>query len=246
MDAGMGGGTDVAGAHERYQEQYYARDDRRRIVPRRTPYVLRHLDEALAELVWHPGARVLEIGAGLGRFTVLLRERGLDVVACDLSAELLASLRAEPGAAGIETIACDAATVATHTDERFPLVVGFFVLHHVDDLDAVFAGLADVLQPGGQLVLCEPNAFHLPYYLQITFGRGMTWRGDGGVRHMRAARVRAALKRAGFVQSRVRRYGFVPPVLANLAPGRLLERGLEGIPPLAPLRAFQVFSAWRA
>jgi len=237
---------DVAGAHEPYQEQYYARDDRRRIVPRRTPYVLRHLDEALAELVWRPGTRLLEVGAGLGRFTVLLRERGLDVVACDLSAELLASLRAEPGLAGIETIACDAATVALHTTERFPLVVGFFVLHHVDDLAGLFRGLADVLEPGGQLVLCEPNAFHLPYYLQIAFGRGMTWRGDGGVRRMRAARVQAALRSAGFVQPRVRRYGFVPPVLANRAAGRALERALEGVPPLAPLRAFQVVSAWRA
>lgn len=225
--------------HVAYQERYYDRDDRRRIQPVRTPYVLRHLDEALRDVAWRPGMRALEIGAGLGRFTVLLRERGLDVVACDLSAELLASI-------GAETIACDAATVASHTDERFPLVLGFFVLHHVDDLDALFRGVADVLEPGGRLVLCEPNAYHLPYYLQITFGRGMTWRGDGGIRRMRTGLVHAALRRSGFAEPRVRRYGFVPPVLANVAAGRAVERGLERVPFLEPLRAFQVFSAWRA
>lgn len=236
----------VATEPDAYQRRYYARDDRRRIAPRRTPYVLRHLDEALRDVAWRPGMRALEIGAGLGRFTGLLRERGLDVVACDLSAELLASLRAEPGAAGTETIACDAASVASHTDERFPLVFGFFVLHHIADLDRMLRGLADVLLPNGKLVLCEPNAFHLPFYLQIAFGRGMTWRGDGGVRRMTPSRVHAALVRAGFVEPRVRRYGFVPPVVANVAAGRTLERGLERMALLAPLRAFQVFSARRA
>jgi hypothetical protein len=49
------------------------------------------------------------------------------------------------------------------------------------------------------------------------------------------------MQSAGFVDLEVERYGFFPPLLANHAFGRFVERGLERIPIPKVCRAFQVF-----
>ena len=141
------------------------------------------------------------------------------------------------------TLACDVAAVADHTALRFERVVGFFMLHHLVDLDGVFAGLRRALTAGGRIAFCEPNAFHLPYYLQIALSRHMTWRGDGGVLSMRPSIVLASMERAGFVGTRVERYGFAPPAVYNRVSGRALDHALEALPLLEKVRAFQIFSA---
>ena len=49
-------------------------------------------------------------------------------------------------------------------EDRFDLAVAVQVLHHVDDLDPVLAGFAEVLEPGGRLCICdlelEDGSFH--------------------------------------------------------------------------------------
>jgi hypothetical protein len=78
--------------------------------------------------------------------------------------------------------------------------------------------------------------------VQIALTPGMTWKGDGGLRRMRPSVVLGAMRRAGFVQVRCHRYGFLPPLLANTRVGAAIERALERARALEPLRAFQVFS----
>ncbi len=229
-------------SHLDYQQSYF---DRRpggnvRLEHSRSPYVLRHLDRMIAAAALDGGCRILEVGAGLGRFTRLLVERGLDVVASDLSPRLLAQAAAQ--IPGLRTVASDIATVGdqVHGVDR---VIGFFMLHHLDDLDAVFAGLRRALVPGGRVAFCEPNAYCALYYAQILLSPQMTWRGDGGVRHMRPSVVLGAMERAGFVEARVERYGFTPPFVYNRSLGAALDRALERVPVLEPVRAFQIFSA---
>ena len=42
---------------------------------------------------------------------------------------------------------------------------------------------ADVeLEPGARVAFCGPNAFHVPYYAQISFAKGMSWKGEGASR----------------------------------------------------------------
>ncbi|HEV8549167.1 MAG TPA: class I SAM-dependent methyltransferase [Polyangiaceae bacterium] len=233
----------AATPHNAYQRTYFKRKGRGnvRLEPTESPYVQRHLNHTLRALALKPEATILEVGAGLGRFTSLLLGRKLAVTACDLSPELLAHLvERHPGVA---TLACDVAEVAERTPARFDAVVGFFMLHHLSDLDGVFRGLSRVLLPGGRVAFCEPNAYHLPYYLQIALSRHMTFRGDGGVFNMRPGVVSRSLERAGFTDVRVERYGFAPPFVYNRASGRALDHALEALPLLERVRAFQIFSA---
>jgi 2-polyprenyl-3-methyl-5-hydroxy-6-metoxy-1,4-benzoquinol methylase len=228
--------------HNEAQQEYYRRADLRRLQPARTPTVDRHFAKTITAVGLVAGDEVLEIGAGLGRFTSLLSAAGYAVAACDLSPELLSQLdvRRLPN---VETHCCDAAEIADRTGRRFDRALGFFVLHHLSDLPAFFRGLARALQPGAKIAFCEPNALHLPYYAQITFARGMSWRGDRGVMRMRKKPLFAALRAAGFVDPGVDRYGFLPPVLANSSIGRGTERGLEACAWLEPLCAYQILRA---
>lgn len=227
-----------------YQRAYYADPDRSpRIAPARSRYVGRHLDRLLGALALPPPARLLEVGAGRGRFSRLLAERGYDVTAVDLSPELLAALSADDPAGTIRTVAGDAAAVHRLVPGPFDAAVGFFFLHHLDRLEPLFASLAQVVRPGGRVAFAEPNAWQPLFYAQILLSPTMTWRGDRGVARMRPGVFRRALDAAGFEAFALDRYGLLPPALSNRPVFARLEEAIE--PALGPLAAFQVLSATR-
>ena len=64
----------------------------------------------------------------------------------------------------------------------FDVVTGFFVLHHLEDLDAAFAGGRQLARPGGRVVFIEPNAYFPGFYVQVTLTPGMSWKGGEGHR----------------------------------------------------------------
>ena len=183
----------------------------------------------------------------MGRFSLRLAERGYRVTAVDLSPDLVERLREH--AEGIETgrgSEGDATQlpelVGPPGDDRFDAVVGFFFLHHLTSVAAMARAAAAVLRPGGRVAFCEPNAFHPGFYLQIALTPGMTWKGDRGVARMRPGVLRPAFEAAGFREVTIERYGLFPPALANRSWGAAVERRLERLPPLRPVRAFQVVS----
>jgi SAM-dependent methyltransferase len=231
--------------HNRYQRQYYETRELPRMVPSGSPYVQRQLDRVVRVAGLSKDARLLEVGAGLGRYTLPLLAQGFAVTAVDLSPVLLERLRLEATMGDLKTVACDIAEVAEHVGERFTQAVGFFTLHHMHDLDLVMRGLAQVLAPGARVAFCEPNAYNPLFYAQILLTPGMTWRGDGGVARMRPGVVLGALERAGFTELGVERFGVFPPFVANTRLGGRLELAIDAGLPLRWLRAFQVFHAVR-
>jgi len=230
--------------HNRFQVVYYRDPKRRAIRPVDTPYVRRHLDAVRRAARLGGAGRLLEVGSGTGRFTRLLLEAGHEVVANDLAPNLLDELRREEWARGgrLETLAGDLGELPRSTPERFERVVGFFVLHHLYDLDAAFAALAQILEPGGRVAFCEPNGYNPLFYLQVLLTPSMRWKAERGIRRMTARGVLAAMAGQGFAELAVERYGFFPPRLANSTAGRAMERFLERLRILEPVRAFQVFS----
>lgn len=229
-----------------YQRDYFSEPTTKpRMTPVRSRYVQRHLQHVLTAAAVEPGARILEIGCGMGRFSLLLAERGYHVTGADLSADLLEVLRRHDPEGRVETVCCDVSEADRHVEGPFDAVLGFFMLHHLRCYDRLFGALAALLPAGGPLVLCEPNAYNPSFYVQILLTPGMTFRGDGGVARMRPGIVRPALECAGFGGFGVRRYGLFPPVLANRPSGARVESLLERWRLLRPILAFQIFSARR-
>lgn len=227
--------------HNRYQRQYYETRELPRMVPTGSPYVQWHLKRLLSVARLSKSERILEVGAGLGRYTLPLLEQGFAVTALDLSPVLLEKLRLQASGHDLRTVACDIAEVAEHVDERFSHAVGFFTLHHMHDLGLVMRAIARVLTPGARVAFCEPNGFNPLFYAQILLTPGMTWRGDGGVSKMRPRVVLGAMEQAGFGELGVERFGLFPPFLVNRRWGGRLEQRLDPVLPMRWLRNFQIF-----
>lgn len=227
--------------HCRYQREYFDASPRWRIKPTQSSYVRRHFDELLSAAAPKTSDRILEVGAGMGRFTLLLEQEGYDVVASDLSEKLLAALRDECPA--LETVAGDALDLPSRLNGQFDQVLGFFMLHHLPDVDRAFQGLARLVKPGGRIAFVEPNAYYVPFYLQVFFSRRMSWRGDGGIVRMRSGLISRAMRSAGLVPMEVKSYGFFPPGITNHPQGRRFEEKLESLPLPGALKAFRIFQA---
>jgi SAM-dependent methyltransferase len=124
------------------------------------PAVLGPTVDFLAELAG--GGAALELGIGTGRVALPLAERGVEVHGIDLSAAMVARLRAKPGAERIAVTIGDFAT--TRVDGRFSLV--YLVFNTIGNLTtqdaqvACFANAAHHLEPGGCFVI------------ELGFGRG--------------------------------------------------------------------------
>lgn len=120
------------------------------------------------------------------------------------------------------------------------------MLHHVPDLATAFRHCAAQLKPGGVVAFCEPNAWYLPFYLQVLLTPRMRWSVERGIRHMRPGVLGPALTAAGFRDLSFRYYGLLPPAIYNLAAGRALESAVDALPLPGATRAFVLVTARRA
>ena len=113
------------------------------------------------ELAEQCGGPVLDVGAGTGRVSLDLAQRGHEVVAVDVDAELLAALRERAGDLPVETVTADARDLDLG-DRRFALVIvpmQTFQLFGGPDGRAAFLRAAQRhLAPGGLLAaaLADP------------------------------------------------------------------------------------------
>ena len=227
--------------HNKKQCEYYRSADQATIKPVETAYVLRHIEQLITCGDLKSSDKILEVGAGIGRFSSLLQARGLDVTASDISPELIASLKNH--APQIPAFVADVNELSSHHDKRYDAVIGFFMLHHLSDLRRAFQSMSAMLKPGGKLFFCEPNAWFFPFYLQILLTPGMRWSVDKGVMNMRRGVLSPALKDSGFNHIEYTGYGYLPPQLYNSKLGQLLDHGLDHLPLPAQTNAFQIITA---
>lgn len=230
--------------HNRVQQDYYEGTNRTGMRPRETPYLRRHVQELLQAAHVKPGDCVLEIGCGMGRYTLSLAKAGLRVTAMDLSQWLLDRL--QEFNAGEHDIDVHCGDVVEHPPEmtgQFDAVVGLFMLHHVHDLPGVIAAMSRLTRPGGRVVLLEPNPYNPLYYIQIAITPHMRWEAEKGLLQMRPRCIFPAMTTGGLENPQVRRFGYFPPFVTNRPWGQRVERVLEAFPLWKPALPFQVYSA---
>src|ERR1700710_1683847 len=116
--------------------------------------IARLLGDAL-EQVTAPGAvaELLDCGGGSGTFAVPLAVAGADVTVVDISADALATLQRRAAEAGVSRLVHPVQGDAEALTDLLPaaafdLVLAHGILEAVDDIDAVFAGIAGAVGPG--------------------------------------------------------------------------------------------------
>jgi SAM-dependent methyltransferase len=117
-----------------------------------------------------PGQQVLEIGCGTGVEAVALAQRGVHVLATDLSGEMVRYTASRAEAAGVgamvHTRRLAASELGVLVDELGPGALdgaysSFGPLNGEAELTPVAAALAQLVRPGGYLLLGVMNRFYL-------------------------------------------------------------------------------------
>jgi 2-polyprenyl-3-methyl-5-hydroxy-6-metoxy-1,4-benzoquinol methylase len=131
-----------------------------------------------------PGNRLLEIGVGSGSFLNAARERGYEVMGCDLSGPICARVQRVYG------VAMHSEPLATlGGEDRFEVIVMNHVLEHVHKPVAFLQDVRRLLVTGGVVHISVPNIacweaglsgwtsfepYHLTYFSPHTLGRTIT------------------------------------------------------------------------
>lgn len=157
--------------------------------------------QALAEMVQHQTqARVLDLGCGAGHVGFHVAPHVANVIAYDLSLEMLdvvAQSARERGLANIKTQQGMAENLP-FADSSFDYVFSRFSAHHWRDLNAALRQVARVLKPRGAVVVIDsisPGAPPLDTYLQAV----EVLRDPSHVRSYSCAEWNAALVLAGLM-----------------------------------------------
>jgi len=114
------------------------------------------------------GLRVLDVGCGGGLMAEPLARAGATVVGLDASGEVLAVARAHAAA---NQIAIDyregSAEALAATAERFDVITALEIVEHVADLDSFMRALAQLLRPGGLLIVATLNRTKRSFLLAV-------------------------------------------------------------------------------
>jgi SAM-dependent methyltransferase len=228
--------------HNRTQIDYFERAGKHAMRPAASHYIQRQVDRLVAFAGLMPGERVLDVGCGMGRYTLALADKGLTVEGLDLSRTLLARFRAFNAATYEIPLHCgDILDPPAELAHQFDAVIGFFTLHHLLELTGCIRSMHSLCKPGGRIVFLEPNPYNALYYVQLMLVPGMNWSGEKGILNMTVPRVFDAMTSAGLGRLSHDRFGFLPPFAVNQSWGPRVEDQLEQIRIWRHMLPFQLF-----
>ena len=107
------------------------------------------------------GDRVLDLGPGMGHFTIplcaMVGDEGV-VYAADIQRKMLEGIERKAKRKNIrnlKTILIEENSFETDTD--FDVILAFWMMHEVDDKELMLKGLRDKLKEDGKLLIAEPK-----------------------------------------------------------------------------------------
>ncbi len=185
------------------------------------------------------GDRALEVGPGSGIYLPALSESFSSVTAVDVESAHLTHLR--PLHPSVEFVQADI-TNPIELEGPFDLVLCSEVVEHIRDSRGAIAAMADLLRPGGVLVLSTPQRYStLELASKVAFLPGVVqvvravYREpvleQGHINLMTRRTLRRQLAEAGLRVEREHLSGVYVPLLAEFT-GRLGLRIARGLEPL--------------
>ncbi|MBQ9827290.1 MAG: class I SAM-dependent methyltransferase [Lachnospiraceae bacterium] len=139
------------------------------------------------------GSKVLEVGAGTGRYSIALAKEGMDVTAVELVESNLKILRENSrGIGNIRSYQGDAADLSMFADGQFDVTLVLGPMYHLYEADEVGRAIDEairVTKPGGVLMFAFLSVFAIMYgyYLCGNWAEGQdeNFTEDNKVRHFK-------------------------------------------------------------
>ena len=156
------------------------------------------------ENTFRAGERVLEIGCGTGMDACFLAERGVRIVACDPSSEMIRVLRRRVEQAGLEDLVQPRVLAADEIASLQPAELfdgafsNFGAINCVEDLAKLATDLARLLKPGAIAILCWMG----PYCIWEQLWYLMHGRREKAFRRLKRDGVQARIADGAFVHVR--------------------------------------------
>ncbi len=129
--------------------------------------VLRRFEFIAQGVQMKAGMRVLEVGCGTGLFTEMFSRTGAQILAVDISPELLAKARAR-GLPEDKVRFMEKPFEDCDVDGPFDAIIGSSVLHHLD-VKAALSRIYTLLKPGGIMSFAEPNMLNPQVFAERKF-----------------------------------------------------------------------------
>lgn len=114
-----------------------------------------------------PGVKALEIGCGTGMFTAMFVRSGAQLVAVDISRDLLVKARAR-NLPPDQVQFLEKRFEVCDVDGPFDAVIGSSVLHHLS-IEPALSNVYRLLKPGGLLSFAEPNMLNPQVFAERKF-----------------------------------------------------------------------------
>lgn len=113
------------------------------------------------------GSKILEVGAGTGRYSIALAKEGMDVTAVELVESNLAVLRENSmGLENIKSYQGDATDLTRFADDSFDVTLVFGPMYHLYEADEVNRAIDEairVTKPGGVMLFAFLSVFAIMY-----------------------------------------------------------------------------------
>ncbi len=139
------------------------------------------------------GSKILEVGAGTGRYSIALAKEGMDVTAVELVENNLAALRENSkGMENITSFQGDATDLSRFPDNAFDVTLIFGPMYHLYEPDEVNCAIDEAIRvtnPGGVILFAFISMFAIMYadyfYGNWAAGQAMNFTEDYKIRHFK-------------------------------------------------------------
>ena len=159
---------------------------------------------------------VLELGAGTGRFTLPVAKKVKQVIAADISSNMLDVLRIKADKNKIKNITTVAMDIEEfNSEKKYDAICSFSALEYISDLEGIISKAYISLKPGGVIYFITSRTSLFRFFVQI----GNAIRQGVWLRARSTREVRKFLKNAGFSEIQVKGHLF----RSIISGGMLLE-----------------------